>query len=181
MGRYYDFPYTNATILFPASAVQSLFGPIYSFETPTGIRNPDGSFFQPGQALPPNQISGLLSDRTTRELASPTLATPYSDQLSLGYSTEVSHALGLNFEAVSIRYHDIPFRFRANPYLPGTTTRRFGPVGGPAPNNFRLWYGKGHAEYDGANIGFHARLGTKLEAQGFYTLSKSTRQHPGRC
>jgi hypothetical protein len=172
-GRYYDFPYTNATILFPASAVQSLFGPIYSFETPTGIRNPDGSFFQPGQPLPPNQISGLLSDRTTRELASPTLATPYSDQVSLGYSTGVSNALGLNFEAVSIRYHDIPFRFRANPFIPGTTTRRFGPVGGPAPNNFRLWYGKGHAEYDGANIGFHLRLGTKLEAQGFYTLSKS--------
>ncbi|HEY2322059.1 MAG TPA: TonB-dependent receptor, partial [Thermoanaerobaculia bacterium] len=34
-GRYYDFPYTNANILFPASAVQSFFGPIYNFEDPT--------------------------------------------------------------------------------------------------------------------------------------------------
>jgi hypothetical protein len=170
VGRYYDFPYTNATILFPASAVQSLFGPVYLFEDPNGIKNPDGSFFQPGQKLPPNQISGLLSDRTTRELASPTLATPYSDQASLGFSTEISNALGLNFEVVSSRYHDIPFRFRANPIDPTTGKRRFA---GVAPSNFRLWYGKGHAQYDGANIGFHSRLGTYFEAQGFYTYSKS--------
>src|SRR5205085_1946533 len=39
VGRYYDFPYTNATILFPASAVQSLFGPIYNYEDPNGIKN----------------------------------------------------------------------------------------------------------------------------------------------
>jgi Carboxypeptidase regulatory-like domain/TonB dependent receptor len=172
VGRYYDFPYTNATILFPASAVQSLYGPIYNYEAPAGqgIKNADGSFFQPGQPLPPNQISGNLNDRTTRELASPTLATPYSDQASIGYSTEFSNALGLNFELVSSRYKDIPFRFRANPIDPTTGKRRFAPV---APSNFRLWYGKGHAEYTGANIGFHSRMGTKFEAQGFYTWSKS--------
>jgi Carboxypeptidase regulatory-like domain/TonB dependent receptor/TonB-dependent Receptor Plug Domain len=171
LGRYYDFPYTNATILFPASAVQSLFGPVYNNEDPNGIKNADGSFFQPGQPLPPNQISGKLSDRTTRELASPSLATPYSDQISLGYSMEVSNALGLNFELVHANYKDIPFRFRANPIDPTTGARRFAPV---APSNFRLWVGTGHAKYEGANIGFHARLGTRFEAQGFYTLSKST-------
>lgn len=169
-GRYYDFPYTNATILFPASAVQSLFGPVYVYEDPNGIKNPNGTFYQPGQPLPPNQISGKLSDRTTRELASPTLATPYSDQLSIGYSTEISNALGLNFEAVSIRYKDIPFRFRANPIDPATGKRRFA---GVAPSNFRLWYGKGHAQYDGLNIGFHSRISNSFEAQGFYTLSKA--------
>ncbi len=134
IGRYYDFPYTNATILFPASAVQSLFGPVYGFEDPKGIRNPDGSFFQPGQPLPPNQLSGNLSDRTTS------------------------------------RYRDIPFRFRANPIDPTTGKRRFA---GVAPSNFRLWYGKGPADYSGANLGFHARLGTKFEAQGFYTYSRA--------
>jgi hypothetical protein len=171
VGRYYDFPYTNATILFPSSAVQSLYGVVYQFNAPPnqGIRNPDGSFFQPGQPLPPNQISGNLSDRSTNELASPTLATPYSDQLSIGYSTEVTNYLGLNFEAVSIRYDDIPFRFRANPIVNGARV-----LPAPVPTNgFRLWYGKGHAEYDGFNIGFHSRIGSQFEAQGFYTLSKS--------
>ena len=170
IGRYYDFPYTNATILFPASAVQSLYGPIYSFEDPKGIKNPNGSFFKPGDPLPPNQLSGVLTDRTTRELADPNLAAPYSDQASLGYSMEISNALGLNFEAVTIRYRDIPFRFRANPVDPTTGKRRFA---GVAPSNFRLWYGKGEANYDGANIGFHSRLGSQFEAQGFYTYSKS--------
>ncbi len=171
IGRYYDFPYTNATILFPASAVQSLFGPVYLNEDPKGIKNPDGSFFRPGiDKLPPNQISGNLSDRTTRELASPTLRAPYSDQASIGYSTEVSNNVGMNFEVVSSRYHDIPFRFRANPIDPTTGKRRFA---GVAPSNFRLWYGKGHAEYDGVNIGFHSRITEKFEAQGFYTYSRS--------
>jgi hypothetical protein len=169
IGRYYDFPYTNATILFPASAVQSIYGVIYQFDAPPGqgILNPNGSFFQPGQPLPPNQVSGQLSLARSNELASPTLATPYSDQLSLGYSTEISNALGLNFEAVHINYKDIPFRFRANPVVGGS---RLVPN---VPANFRLWYGKGHAKYDGFNIGFHSRVGTSFEAQGFYTWSKS--------
>ncbi|HVT01963.1 MAG TPA: TonB-dependent receptor, partial [Thermoanaerobaculia bacterium] len=36
IGRYYDFPYTNATILFPAAAVQSNYGVIYNFVDATG-------------------------------------------------------------------------------------------------------------------------------------------------
>jgi len=174
-GRYYDFPYINATILFPGQAVQSLFGPIYSYDDPNGIKNADGTFFRPGiDPRPPNQISGNLTptDRSTRELASPTLATPYSDQLSLGYSTEINNNLGLNFEAVGARYRDIPFRFRANPIDAATGARRF--AGTAVPANFRLWYGKGFADYKGINIGFHSRMGSNFEAQGFYTLSQST-------
>jgi len=169
VGRYYDFPYTNATILFPKGAVQSQFGPVYQFEDPNGIKNPNGSFFKPGDPLPqPNQAPPL--GNATRELASPTLATPYSDQFSLGYSTEISPILGMNFEVVSARYKDIPFRFRANPIDPATGKRRFAAF---APSNFRLWYGKGHAQYDGVNIGFHSRIGSSFEAQGFYTYSKA--------
>src|SRR3984893_8784944 len=41
-GIYYDFPYTNATILFPSSAVQSNYGTVYHNANPNGIRNPDG-------------------------------------------------------------------------------------------------------------------------------------------
>jgi hypothetical protein len=170
IGRYYDFPYTNATILFPASAVQSVYGVIYQNTDANGIKNPNGSFYQPGQPLPThNEVSGQLSLARSNELASPTLATPYSDQLSLGYSTEVTSSLGLNFEAVSIRYRDIPFRFRANPFIPSLNSRLVANV----PNNFRIWDGSGHAEYHGLNIGFHSRLGTKFEAQGFYTWSKA--------
>jgi carboxypeptidase family protein/TonB-dependent receptor-like protein len=179
LGRYYDFPYTNANILFPASAVQSLYGVVYNYDDPTcgtpagcqGIKNSNGTLFKPGDPLPPNQVSGVLTDRTTRELASPDVAkAPYSDQISLGYSTEVNPTLGLNFEVVSARYKDIPYRFRANPIDPATGKRRFAAF---APSNFRLWVNDGHAEYDGINVGFHSRVGNNFEAQGFYTLSRS--------
>lgn len=164
-GTYYDFPYTNATILFPASELQSAYGLIYENADPAGIRNPDGSFFQPGQPLPPNQIvnpelGGL------GEVASPNLATPYSDQASLGLSWQPNNWLGLNFEVVSVDYHDIPFRFRPNVLDPATGARRFG--GG----NFRLWLGNGRGSYDGANVGFRVRQ-EKWELQGFYTYSEA--------
>jgi hypothetical protein len=164
-GTYYDFPYTNATILFPASEVQSAYGLVYENADPNGIRNPDGSFYQAGQPLPPNQITdpelGGLG-----EVASPNLATPYSDQASLGLSWQPNDWLGLNFEVISIDYHDIPFRFRPNVLDPATGARRFG--GG----NFRLWLGNGRGSYEGANVGFRIRK-EKWEAQGFYTYSEA--------
>ncbi len=166
-GRYYDFPYTNATLLFPATAVQSNYGVVYNVRNPDGIRNADGSFFRPGQTLPPNGIAGAEVP-PPNEVASPTQATPYSDQLSLGLSWQATDWLGLNFEAVSIQYRDIPFRFRANPIDPATGARRF-----PDFGNFRLWYGKGEADYQGANLSFRARATSKLELQGFYTYSKA--------
>ena len=172
-GYYYDFPYTNATILFPAAAVQSNYGTIYHFDDPHGIKNPDGSFFHPGQTLPPNQL-GNPDVPLPRELASPDIATPYSKQASLGYSWQVNDWLGVNAEFVNIRYKDIPYRFRANPKIDtngdGTPDRLLFPQFSPRT---RVWAGNGFAKYDGLNLGFHARMGAKLEAQGFYTYSKS--------
>ncbi len=168
VGRYYDFPYTNATILFPAQAIQATYGQSYSNTDSNGIKNANGTFFQPGQPLPPNQLPGV-DVPPPNEIASPTLATPYSDQFSLGYSWQVNPWLGLNVDGAHIQYRDIPFRFRFNAIDPTTGARRF-------PNlssRVRMWYGKGRAKYDGVNIGGHARVGDRLELQGFYTLSRN--------
>jgi outer membrane receptor protein involved in Fe transport len=162
-GTYYDFPYTNATILFPAAAVQSQYGVVYEYFDANGIRNPDGTFWQPGQPLPPSQVQPDLGGPD--EIASPTIATPYSDQWSLGYSWQVNDMVGLNAEVVSIDYHDIPFRFRPNVITP-EGERRF------PSSTFRLWHGGGRGTYDGFNIGAHVR-GEKWQLQGFYTYSKA--------
>jgi hypothetical protein len=176
VGRFYDFPYTNATILFPSIAVQSNFGQVYNLHSDTGILNPDGSFFQPGDPLPP---AGVISDLgpASLDVASPTLATPYSDQISLGFSWQVNDWLGLTADAISASYRDIPFRIRANPSLDangnpvvdadGNGVRRF-----PAFGNFRIWYGKGEADYAALNLGFRLRR-EKFQMQGFYTYSKA--------
>jgi hypothetical protein len=167
-GKYYDFPYINATVLFPAMAVQSNYGVVYNVTDPNGIKNPDGSFFKPGDPLPPNQLPGLAAI-APNEVASPNLATPYSRQASLGYSWQVNDWLGVNVEGVDIAYRDIPFRFRANPIDPATGERRF-----PEFGNFRLWVGDGKADYDGGNFSFRIRATDKLEVLGFYTYSKAT-------
>ncbi|HXO19217.1 MAG TPA: TonB-dependent receptor [Thermoanaerobaculia bacterium] len=165
-GIYYDFPYTNATILFPASAVQSNYGVVYDLIGPpdgSGIKNPDGTVFHPGQPLPPN--GKPLGAFAPNEIASPTLATPKSTQASLGYSWEVNNWLGLNLEGVDIIYSDLPYRVKINAVDPTTGAPRF-----PTLGNFRLWLGNGSATYRGFNIGAHARL-TKFDFQGFYTYS----------
>jgi hypothetical protein len=169
VGRYYDFPYTNATILFPAVSVQSTYGQSYAFHDGNGIKNPNGTFFQPGQPLPPNQQTGGTAVNQPVEVASPTLATPYSDQISLGYSWQANPWLGLNLDASHIDYKDLPFRFRGNPIDPATGQRRF-----PVFGSFRIWMGNGFAKYTGVNLGGHARLGTQFELQGFYTYSHTT-------
>ena len=165
-GIYYDFPYTNATILFPAGAVQSNYGVIYLHENPAGIQNEDGSQFQVGDPLPANQLTGL-SVGAPREIASPTLRTPYSRQYSVGISHQLTDTIGVNVEATMIDYRDIPFRFRFNAIDPATGERRF-----PFADSIRLWYGDGWADYKGLNVGLRARISDKLEAQGFYTLSE---------
>jgi hypothetical protein len=173
-GIYYDFPYTNATILFPATAVQSNYGVVYHNANPNGIRNPDGSFFQPGQPLPPNQLPSAQIP-PPNEVASPSVTkTPRSYQGSLGYSWQVNESLGLNIEGVDVEYRNLPFRFRAN-VIPNTGTAEH-PAGPAFPQfaNFRIWTGDGKAHYRGVNLGFHLRMSNKLTVQGFYTLSKAT-------
>jgi hypothetical protein len=166
-GVFYDFPYTNATVLFPNAAVISDFGLAFFHANPAGIRNPDGSFFQPGDPLPANQLPGGTVF-PPNEVASPTLRTPRATQASLGYSHQLTPWLGANLELVSIRYRDLPFRFRANPIDPATGQRLF-----PQFGNFRLWHGGGKADYDGINLGVRSRLAGRFEFQGFYTYSKA--------
>ena len=168
IGRFYDFPYTNATVLFPGISVQSAsFGTIYSLFDNNGIRNPDGSFYRVGQPLPPG--GEVPAGSPANQVASPTQATPYSDQISLGYSWQVNNNLGLNADAIYVEYRDIPYRFRFNSTLDANgnpqTARRF-----PFAATSRMWMGDGEADYMGLNLSFRYRL-EKLEMQGFYTWS----------
>jgi len=167
-GIFYDFPYTNATILFPTIAAQSTYGVAYNVHNGAGIRNANGTLFQVGQPLPPNQLSGV-SVSPPNEVASPTQRAPYARQASGGVSHELRPWLAVGVDVSTVAYRDVPFRFRANPNTGFGQPRRF-----PDFGNFRLWYGKGFADYKGANFNVRARLTTRATLQGFYTLSKIT-------
>ncbi|HEX6177664.1 MAG TPA: TonB-dependent receptor, partial [Thermoanaerobaculia bacterium] len=174
-GKYYDFPYTNATILFPAIAVQSNFGASYLHADPNGIRNADGSLYRIGQPLPANQL--VSTTAVPNEVASPTIAAPESTQASLGFSTELTNNIGVTVDLVSIQYRNIPFRFRGNPQvdvngngrIDSGEPRRFNQFG-----NFRIWHGEGEADYEGVNLGVRGRVTDRFELQGFYTWSEAT-------
>jgi len=163
-GIYYDFPYTNATTLFPSAAVQSTYGVVFSHENPTGIKNANGTFFRPGvDPLPANQGGAAI---LPNNIAQQSWEVPQSEQVSLGYSLQATDWLGLTFDAVHIDYSNIPYRFRGNPVIGGARILGTGTSG-----NIRVWVGDGSAEYKGFNVGFHAR-GGRFEAQGFYTWSE---------
>ena len=159
-GIYYDFPYINSTILFPAIALTS-YGQIYSATPP-----PD---FRIGDPLPPNELPGTVGPAPT-EVADPTVTkTPFSRQLSVGISHQVSDWLGVSLDYSHINYRDLPYRFHFNIKNPDGTPR-FPDFGGTV----RMWNGGGYADYDGMNLGFNARVSNKFRLQGFYTLSRAT-------
>jgi hypothetical protein len=159
-GIYYDFPYLNATLLFPTIALTN-YGQIYSAHPP-----PD---FRVGDPLPPNELPGTVGPAPT-EVADPSVTkTPFSRQLSIGVSHQVSDWLGLSLEYSHIGYRDLPYRFKFN-ILQADGTPRFPDFGGTV----RMWNGGGYADYDGMNLGFNARVSNKLRFQGFYTLSHAT-------
>jgi outer membrane receptor protein involved in Fe transport len=174
VGRFYDFPYTNATVLFPAIEVQSNFGQDYFLFAANGIRNADGSFFHPGQPLPAAGNLPPGAPAAVVNVASPKQATPYSDQISLGYSWQVSDKLGVAADAIVAQYRDIPYRFRFNSTLDANgnpqAARRF--PGDIAAGTARMWMGDGEADYAGLNLSFRFRE-ARYELQGFYTISKA--------
>lgn len=172
-GLYYDFPYTNATTLFPSAAVQSTYGVVYSYEDANGIKNANGTFFRPGvDPLPPNQGGGAI---LPNNISMGSWESPEAEQVSLGYSMQATNWLGLTFDAVHVDYSKIPYRFRGNPCIPAvpgvacTAGKRILPG---VSGNTRVWADDGSAEYKGFNVGFHARS-DKFEAQGFYTWSEA--------
>ncbi len=110
-------------------------------------------------------------------MASPTLATPYAAQVSLGYSWQATNWLGLNFErcastTATSRSASAPTRSST----PTATARLIPPRRGASRRcgNFRIWYGNGQANYSGVNLSARARVSDRLELQGFYTYSEAT-------
>jgi hypothetical protein len=164
-GLYYDFPYTNANLLFPQAALGD-YGLIYTVADPNGIRNPDGSFYQIGQPLPPNQIPAG-SPQIPNDVLAPNWKVPYTNQFSVGMSQEIGNEAALDVDFIHVAVRDQYVRFKFNGFVAGST--RLLPNFGGRP---RLYEPLGYSDYNGLNISYRHRLSKTFQFQGSYTLSK---------
>jgi hypothetical protein len=145
---------------------------VYSVTDSAGIRNPDGSLFQVGQPLPPNQLTNI-----TRPLPSgastPIIKQPYSDQANLGFSKALGAHFAVEVDGVWVEGRDIGMRPRLNARVAGGPRRFTGilPLSGGA--NWRTYIQEGESRYRGVSLTLKRRWDGKLQVLGSYTLSES--------
>ncbi|PYQ11351.1 MAG: hypothetical protein DMF80_21965 [Acidobacteria bacterium] len=169
-GRYYDFAYTNANILFAVVGAQSSFGQIYLVNNTQGIRNADGSLFQVGQPLPPNQLTNV-STPIPSHVATPLPKQPYTDQANLGFSKALGRGYAVEVDGVYAAGYDLGVRPTLNRRINGGARRFAGilPQSGTASWRVDLMEGKSH--YKGINFTVKKHWDGKLQLLASYTLS----------
>lgn len=171
-GLYYDFPYTNANILFPTAALGD-YGQAYFLEDANGIcnvpRDANGNcpdrFLTVNDPLPPEGIvqGGAFPPN---EVASPDFVVPYTRQYSIGFSHQINQDSVIDVDYIRTEIRDQYIRFRANGNINGVDIV-------PQFGNFRVWYNGGFSDYDGLNIAYRARVSRKIQVQTSYTLSRA--------
>jgi hypothetical protein len=172
-GRYYDYAYTNANILFAVIGAQSSFGQVYLNNDTNGIRNSDGSLFQVGQPLPPNELQNASAPLPSH-VASPRIKQPYTDQFNLGFSKDLGAGYALELEGVYSSGHDLGTRGNLNLRINGGPRRFDGILPQSGGTSFRVDTSDGVAHYKGITLGLKKRWDGKLQLLGWYTLSKAT-------
>jgi len=173
-GIYTDFGYTNSNALFAAAdASGSRFGTVFSANNTSGIRNPDGSFYQAGQPL-----SNLASQNEAGGLplfgqwVDPLLEQPETRQTSLGWSHELLRNTVVSADYVHIDGRNLNVRPRLNTQVDGGP-RRFADIAfSPNSSATRAAISRGKSRYDGLILGVRRRLSRGIDFTGSYTLSK---------
>ena len=175
VGRYYDFAFTNANLLFPVYGAQVPFGQVYSVTNSAGIRNPDGSLFQVGQPLPPNQLTNVTRPLPT-SASTPLIKQPYSNQANLGFSKSLGAHFAIEVDGVWVEGRDQGMRPRLNARVNGGPRRFTGVLPRSGGVNFRTYIQEGESRYRGLSLTLKRRWDGKLQVLGSYTLSdaKST-------
>jgi len=182
-GIYMDMAYTNSNALFAASdATGKGFGAVVSVDNQSGIRNPDGSFFRPGQPL-----SNILSQNQSGsgaplfgQFTDPRLQMPYTRQASLGFSHQFTDSMVLTVDGVRADGRNLNSRPRINtgPVGGGATgTRRLAFLGvQPAAIGTRPAISEAQSEYTALITGFKRRMTNNLDLTATYTLAKAKSQ-----
>jgi hypothetical protein len=178
-GIYTDFGYTNSNVLFAAAdASGSFFGPVFSATSPSGIRNPDGTFWTAGQSLgnisAQNQVApGSLP--LFGQWVDPRLQMPYQMQTNAGWSHQLTSDTVVSVDYVNSLGRDLNYRLRLNQIIPGETVRQISSVlpSPLSPNSSanRPAVSLGHSRYNALILSARRRLSKGLDFTVGYTLS----------
>src|SRR4051812_10352967 len=182
-GVYTDVGYTNSNVLFSAAdAGPSGFGPVFTVgPVTTGIRNPDGTFYQAGQPT-----SNIASQNQAKPGAKPVFAigwvdprlqAPYQMQSNAGWSHEITADTVLSVDYVNSLGRDLNFRPRVNQIIPGNLSnpRRLAaivPSLTPNTNGTRPTVSRGESQYNGLIFSLRRRLAHGADFTANYTLQK---------
>jgi hypothetical protein len=172
VGRYYDFAYTNANILFAVIGAQSSFGSIYLNNNTSGIRNADGSLYQVGQPLPANQLTNL-STPVPSHVATPRPKQPFTDQANLGFSKVLGRGFAVEVDGVYAHGQDLGTRPHLNRRINGGARRFAGILPQSGGANFLVDVMEGHSHYKAVTIGLKKNWDGKLQFSGWYSLADS--------
>ena len=183
-GIYMDMAYTNSNALFAASdATGKGFGAVLSVDNQSGIRNPDGSFYQAGQPLT-NISSQNQANPNVKPLfgqfIDPLLQMPYTRQASIGWSHELMQNTVVTVDFVRADGRDLNVRPRINT----------GVVGGGASVPRRLTFlnltpnaigtrpaiSRGESKYTALITGLKRRMFHNLDYSVTYTLAEARSQ-----
>jgi outer membrane receptor protein involved in Fe transport len=175
-GIYTDFAYTNANVLTAAIDAAGGGGPVFVATAPTGIRRPDGSFFQVSDPLSliaaQNQVNPNIP-ALAGEVVSPVLEQPYTIQANIGWARELDPSTSVSADYVRVDGRELNLRARPNALVGG---RRFLADLAIQPNaiGFRTALSKGESRYDALITAVQRRLAGRLDLNASYTLAKAT-------
>ena len=181
-GIYNDFGYTNSNVLQAAlDASGNRFGAVFQASSTTGLKNPDGTFYQVGQPL--DNIKGLNTASPEPPLlgfwVDPRLEQPYQMQTNLGWSHELRGSTVVSVDYVNSLGRDLNYKPRLNQFVPGTgaaprriTARLPSPL---SPNNAqnRPALSRGRSEYNALTFSGRRRFSRGFDFSASYTLSKA--------
>jgi hypothetical protein len=174
VGRYFDFGYTNGTILIGRLGDQVARGTVYFHTNSRGIRNPDGSLFRVGDPLPPNQL-GDVSRPIPQWGSNPRVKHPYTDQANLGLSWALGRRVAVEVDGVYSRGRDLPVIFNPNVRMgdPAGPRRFRGLLPRVGDSNFNASLSGGRSSFKAVTLALKKQWDGHTQLLASYTLSEA--------
>ncbi len=182
-GIYQDMGYTNSNGLFAAIDATGIgSGSVFNVDVPTGIRNPDGSFYRVGQSIG-NIASQNNADPNSLPLigqfVDPRLQVPRTFQTAAGWSHQLNPSTVVTVDFVRADGRDLNTRPRLNtrPVGQPSAPRRLAFVGlNPNAPGTRPATSGAKSKYTAGMFGIKRRMTNGIDFTATYTLAQAKSQ-----